>query len=70
MVLYALGISWIGLLAATTLFLAGAFFALGERRPLVAVPVALVVAGGFELILSRALGLWIDDPLLRLLGLQ
>ena len=48
----------------------GAFIALGEKRPSVAVPVALAVASAFQLLLSRGLGLWIDDPILRLLGLQ
>ena len=70
MATYAVGIPWIGLLVSTTLFLSSSFWILGERRPLVIVSVAVGVAAGFQTILSRGLGLYIDDPVLQLLGLQ
>jgi putative tricarboxylic transport membrane protein len=44
---YALGINQLGFVVTSALFLAGGFFVLGERRPLVLALVALGVSLGF-----------------------
>lgn len=69
MALYAGAIRWVGLWLATVLFLAGGTFLLGERRLRVIFPVALAIATFFQLLLTRFLGIYVDDPLLRALGL-
>ena len=69
MALYAVAIRGIGLWLATVLFLAGGSFLLGERRLRVVFPVALTIATFFQLLLTRFLGIYVDDPLLRVLGL-
>jgi putative tricarboxylic transport membrane protein len=45
--LYAAAIAHLGFVVTSSLFLAGGFFVLGERRPLVLVPVAVVTALAF-----------------------
>ena len=69
MTLYALAIRLVGLWLATVLFLASGSFLLGERRLRVVFPVALAIASFFQLLLTRFLGIYVDDPLLRALGL-
>ncbi len=69
MALYAGAIRWVGLWLATVLFLAGGTFLLGERRLRVIFLVALAIATFFQLLLTRFLGIYVDDPLLRALGL-
>ena len=69
MALYAGAIRWVGLWLATVLFLAGGTFLLGERRLRVIFPVALAIATFFQLLLTRFLGIYVEDPLLRALGL-
>jgi putative tricarboxylic transport membrane protein len=52
--LYAIAIPHLGFVVTSSLFLAGGFFVLGERRPHVLLPVALATAlsfwGAFELL--------------------
>lgn len=47
MALYALAITHLGFVVTSALFLAGGFFVLGERRPQILLPVAIITALGF-----------------------
>ena len=69
MALYAAAIRGIGLWLATVLFLAGGSLLLGERRLRVVFAAALAIATFFQILLTRFLGIYVDDPLLRALGL-
>jgi putative tricarboxylic transport membrane protein len=61
---FALAITPLGFVITSALFLAGGFFLLGERRPLVLVAVALGVSLGF-FFLFRALDVSLDWGLLE-----
>lgn len=50
--LYALAINHLGFVVTSALFLAGGFFVLGERRPRVLLPVAVLTALGFWIIFT------------------
>lgn len=67
--LYAVGIGYAGFFVSSALFLAAACFALGERRPAVVAAVAVGVSLGLFLILNTLLGIYLDDPVLRTIGL-
>ncbi|MBY6120404.1 tripartite tricarboxylate transporter TctB family protein [Mameliella alba] len=67
---YALVIPFTGFFVASFLFLSAAIISLGERRLMVFVPVAIGVALGLFLILNTLLGIYLDDPLLRTLGVN
>ncbi len=57
-----------GFFTATVLFLATGLLLLGERRPLIIVFVPLVAATSFAVLLHGLLNIYMDDPVLRLLG--
>jgi putative tricarboxylic transport membrane protein len=57
--LYALSITQLGFVVTSALFLAGGFFVLGERRPKVLMPVAVLTALGFWIIFTL-LGVQLD----------
>ncbi len=59
MVLYALLLRPIGFLAATTLFIAGSGFVLGERKLHVLVPIAVVTAGLIWYLVQETLGIFL-----------
>ena len=59
MILYALALRPIGFLAATTLFLAGTGWILGERKYHILIPVALVGAGSVWYLVQEALGIFL-----------
>jgi len=69
MLLYGAGIKSVGFLVSTTLFLAGGYVILGERRPLVLLLASLPVAAGFQYVLHALLGIYIVDPLLEAIGI-
>lgn len=69
-ILYALLIPYLGFFAASALFLAAGTLLLGERRPRAILATALGVSLALWLILDPGLGIYLDDPLLRALGLQ
>lgn len=56
---YASAFEYVGFAAATTLFLLLAFFALGERRPVRMIAVAVPLVGGFWL-LMHLLGIYLS----------
>lgn len=58
-----------GFFVATSLFLAGGYYTLGERRPLVLTGASIGVAAVFEFILVGLLGIFLQDPFLTLIGL-
>ena len=60
MVAYALLLSPIGFIAATTLFLAGGAFILGERRYHLMVPIALIGAGSIWYLVQEVLGIFLS----------
>jgi putative tricarboxylic transport membrane protein len=59
MILYALTLNPIGFLAATTLFLAGGGFVLGERRLWLLIPVAAFAAGSIWWLVQEVLGIFL-----------
>jgi putative tricarboxylic transport membrane protein len=59
MVAYALLLRPIGFLAATTLFLAGGSFILGERRYIVLIPVAVFTAAIIWYLVQELLGIFL-----------
>ena len=59
MILYALALRPVGFLAATTLFLVGTGWILGERKLRIMVPVALVGAGAVWFLVQEALGIYL-----------
>jgi putative tricarboxylic transport membrane protein len=59
MVLYALALRPVGFLAATTLFLVGTGWILGERKPLVMILAALTGAGLVWYLVQEALGIFL-----------
>ena len=59
MVLYALALRPVGFIPATTLFLVGAGWILGERKLLLMVPVALVGAGFIWYLVHELLGIFL-----------
>lgn len=67
MIIYALAIRPIGFLAATTLFIVGTGWILGERKLHVMVPVALAGAGSVWYLVQEALGIFLR-PLPGFLG--
>ncbi len=69
MVVYGLTIKWPGFFLATSFFLIGGFLLLGERRWWVVLVSSLPIAAGFELILHGLLGIYIEDPFVRWIGL-
>ena len=60
MVLYAVLLRPIGFLAATTLFIAGSAFVLGERKFHILVPVAVVTAVGIWYLVQETLGIFLS----------
>lgn len=69
LVLYAVAISYAGFFLASALFLGFAMPVLGERRPALVAAVAVGVSLALFLILNTLLGIYLDDPLLRAIGL-
>ena len=59
MILYAVALRPIGFLAATTLFLVGTGWILGERKLHIMVPVALVGAGTVWFLVQQMLGIFL-----------
>ena len=59
MVLYALALRPVGFLAATTLFLVGTGWILGERKPLVMILAVLTGAGLVWYLVQEALGIFL-----------
>lgn len=59
MILYALALRPIGFLAATTLFLVGTGWILGERKPFVMIPIALAGAGTIWFLVQETLGIFL-----------
>lgn len=59
MVFYALTLRPLGFLAATTLFLFGTGWILGERKPHIMIPAALVGAGCIWYLVHEALGIFL-----------
>ena len=59
MVLYAVLLRPIGFLAATTLFIAGSAFVLGERKLHFLVPIAVVTAVGIWYLVQETLGIFL-----------
>lgn len=59
MVLYALLLRPIGFLAATTLFLAGSGFLLGERKLHIMLPIAVVTAASIWYLVQETLGIFL-----------
>ncbi|MEE8507353.1 MAG: tripartite tricarboxylate transporter TctB family protein [Kiloniellales bacterium] len=59
MVVYALALRPVGFLAATTLFLFGTGWILGERKPHIMIPSALVGAGCIWYLVHEALGIFL-----------
>lgn len=59
MILYALALRPAGFIAATTLFLVGTGWILGERKLHVMVPVALIGAGSIWYLVEVALGIFL-----------
>ena len=59
MILYALALRPVGFIAATTLFLVGTGFILGERKWHIMIPVALVGAGSVWYLVQEALGIFL-----------
>ena len=50
--------------------LPGGCVLLGERRPRIVIPTAVGVAVVFQVLLTRLLGIYVEDPLLQLLGVN
>lgn len=69
-ILYGLAIPFVGFFAASTVFLALGCAVLGERRVGVVLAVAVGISLGLWIILDLGLGIFLDDPLLRAVGLQ
>jgi len=67
MIVYALALRPVGFLGATTLFLAGTGWILGERKLHVMVPVALLGAGSVWYLVQETLGIFLK-PLPWFLG--
>jgi len=59
MVFYALALRPVGFLAATTLFLFGTGWILGERKPHIMIPSALIGAGFIWYLVQEALGIFL-----------
>jgi len=59
MILYALALRPIGFITATTLFLAGTSWILGERKYHIMIPVALAGAGFVWYLVQEALGIFL-----------
>jgi len=59
MILYALALRPVGFLAATTLFLVGSSWILGERKLRIMIPVALIGTGVVWFLVERALGIFL-----------
>ena len=59
MVFYALALRPVGFLAATTLFLFGTGWILGERKPHIMIPTAMVGAGFIWYLVQEALGIFL-----------
>ena len=59
MILYALALRPIGFLLATTLFLVGTEWILGERRPLLMIVTASIGAGSIWYLVQEALGIFL-----------
>jgi putative tricarboxylic transport membrane protein len=63
MVAYGLAFTALGFVAATSLFLAGSFYILGERRLLALLIVPLVFTLAFWAVMTRLLGLYLSPGL-------
>ena len=59
MILYALALRPVGFILATTLFLVGTGWILGERKPLFMTIVALIGAGSIWYLVQEALGIFL-----------
>ncbi len=59
MIVYALALRPVGFLAATTLFLVGTGWILGERKLHIMVPVALIGAGSVWFLVQEMLGIYL-----------
>ena len=59
MLVYALALRPVGFLAATTLFLFGTGWILGERKPHIMIPSALIGAGFIWYLVQEALGIFL-----------
>lgn len=67
---YAYVIPHVGFFAASAAFIAAGCLVLGERRARVLAPLSVGIALGLWALLDLGLGIFLDDPLLRALGLQ
>lgn len=59
MVFYGLTVRSLGFLAATTIFLAGGFWVMGERRWIVLVGASVPIVVGFWLLMTQALDVFV-----------
>ncbi|KEI70272.1 tripartite tricarboxylate transporter TctB family protein [Endozoicomonas elysicola] len=58
-VLFAIALQWIGFLLATTMFLIGGYWLLGERRPKVLILASLPFAAGIWGVLTQLLNIYL-----------
>jgi len=59
MLVYALALRPVGFIPATTLFLFGTGWILGERKPLIMIPTSLIAAGFIWYLVQEALGIFL-----------
>ncbi len=58
-VLFGLALQWTGFFLATTIFLTGGYWVLGERRPKILILASLPFAGGIWFVLTQLLNIYL-----------
>ncbi|WP_300180242.1 tripartite tricarboxylate transporter TctB family protein [uncultured Aliivibrio sp.] len=66
MVLYGIGLTWLGFVLATSLFLLAGFYLLGERRKPVLFGASFPFVTGFWLLLTKGLDIYLEPGYLFL----